>query len=105
MRILPHHQDTGGFFVAVLEKVNHLPWERVSHIKDESIQNFNCQESNNELSLEEEEAKKNVHATKTFDEMNRLRIAKQKRRRIASGFKEDPFVYFKEDEDVWLSIK
>ena len=21
MRILPHHQDTGGFFVAVLEKV------------------------------------------------------------------------------------
>lgn len=104
MRILPHHQDTGGFFVAVLEKVNHLPWERASHIKDESIENSNCQESNNELSLEEE-AKKNVHATKTFDEMNRLRIAKQKRRRIASGFKEDPFVYFKEDEDVWLSIK
>lgn len=104
MRILPHHQDTGGFFVAVLEKVNHLPWERASHIKDESTENSNCQESNNELSLEEE-AKKNVHATKTFDEMNRLRIAKQKRRRIASGFKEDPFVYFKEDEDVWLSIK
>lgn len=108
MRILPHHQDTGGFFVAVLEKVNHLPWERASHIKEESTENSNsCQESNKikrELSLEEEEAK-NVHTTKTFDEMNRLRIAKQKRRRIASGFKEDPFVYFKEDEDVWLSIK
>ena len=25
MRILPHHQDTGGFFIAVLEKSCHLP--------------------------------------------------------------------------------
>lgn len=25
MRFLPHHQDTGGFFVAVLEKVAELP--------------------------------------------------------------------------------
>lgn len=28
MRILPHHQDTGGFFVAVLEKKEWLPWQR-----------------------------------------------------------------------------
>lgn len=27
-RILPHHQDTGGFFVAVLEKKDWLPWQR-----------------------------------------------------------------------------
>lgn len=26
MRILPHHQNTGGFFIAVLEKKSHLPW-------------------------------------------------------------------------------
>jgi hypothetical protein len=25
MRILPHHDDTGGFFVAVLQKVAELP--------------------------------------------------------------------------------
>lgn len=25
-RILPHDQNTGGFFVAVLEKVGDLPW-------------------------------------------------------------------------------
>ena len=25
MRILPHHQDTGGFFVAVLQKVGQMP--------------------------------------------------------------------------------
>ncbi|XP_065913229.1 RNA cytosine-C(5)-methyltransferase NSUN2-like isoform X2 [Dysidea avara] len=27
VRILPHHQDTGGFFVAVLEKSDILPWQ------------------------------------------------------------------------------
>ncbi|GFU21253.1 hypothetical protein TNCV_9141 [Trichonephila clavipes] len=27
IRILPHHQDTGGFFVAVLQKNEKLPWE------------------------------------------------------------------------------
>lgn len=26
MRILPHHQNTGGFFVAVLLKTGRLPW-------------------------------------------------------------------------------
>lgn len=29
IRILPHQQDTGGFFVAVLEKVKPLPGEKV----------------------------------------------------------------------------
>ena len=28
MRVLPHHQDTGGFFIAVVEKKDWLPWQR-----------------------------------------------------------------------------
>ena len=28
MRVLPHHQDTGGFFIAILEKKDWLPWQR-----------------------------------------------------------------------------
>ena len=28
MRVLPHHQDTGGFFIAVMEKKDWLPWQR-----------------------------------------------------------------------------
>ena len=27
IRLLPHHGDTGGFFVAVLEKTAPLPWQ------------------------------------------------------------------------------
>ncbi|KAJ7338361.1 hypothetical protein JRQ81_011407 [Phrynocephalus forsythii] len=28
LRILPHHQNTGGFFVAVLLKKSHMPWNK-----------------------------------------------------------------------------
>ncbi|XP_050573392.1 tRNA (cytosine(34)-C(5))-methyltransferase [Bombus affinis] len=106
MRILPHHQDTGGFFVAVLEKVNHLPWERASHKSDEVIQNTKSEDDDIELSLEQEQKAKNVHGRKIFDDMNKLRESTRKRRRLASGFKEDPFIFFDDDkEDVWSSIK
>ena len=27
MRVYPHQQDTGGFFIAVLEKRSETPWE------------------------------------------------------------------------------
>ena len=30
VRVLPHHQDTGGFFVAVLHKSDWLPWQRTA---------------------------------------------------------------------------
>ena len=30
MRLLPHHADTGGFFVAVLEKTDKLPWQKTT---------------------------------------------------------------------------
>ncbi len=28
MRVLPHHQNTGGFFIALLEKTEWLPWQK-----------------------------------------------------------------------------
>ncbi|KOC70112.1 tRNA (cytosine(34)-C(5))-methyltransferase [Habropoda laboriosa] len=100
MRILPHHQDTGGFFVAVLEKVKPLPWERESGKNNETTQSSNSGEGNNEVSLEEEAAKD----TEGKDR-NKVREFRRKRRRII-GYREDPFVFFKDDkEDVWLFIK
>ncbi|CAG4939725.1 unnamed protein product [Colias eurytheme] len=80
IRILPHHQDTGGFFVAVFEKVNPLPWE-----KDQKDQKEDLKEE-----VEKKEEKKEP----------------PKKKRRLGGYKEDPFVFFSgENEDVFPSIK
>ncbi|XP_038218434.1 tRNA (cytosine(34)-C(5))-methyltransferase [Zerene cesonia] len=79
IRILPHHQDTGGFFVAVFEKTHSLPWEK---------------EQKEPESKEQEEKK----------EVEKKEPPKKKRR--LGGYKEDPFVFFSgENEDVFPSIK
>ncbi|XP_026332701.1 tRNA (cytosine(34)-C(5))-methyltransferase [Hyposmocoma kahamanoa] len=81
VRILPHHQDTGGFFVAVFQKTKPLPWE-----KTESSSPSESQENTSKESEDRKEP------------------AKKKRR--MGGYREDPFVFFKgDDEDVFPSIK
>lgn len=88
MRILPHFQNTGGFFVAVLLKKTCLPWERKRFEREQA------QNTVNTTDLSE--------TTEVVDEDSSGRT--RKKRRIF-GYKEDPFVFFKEDEDVWPQIK
>ncbi|XP_068624940.1 tRNA (cytosine(34)-C(5))-methyltransferase [Battus philenor] len=79
IRILPHHQDTGGFFVAVFEKSSKLPWEKAEEQK--------LEQSAAEASKEEKKE------------------PPRKKRRLG-GYREDPFVFFSGDnEDVFPSIK
>ncbi|KAL4712821.1 hypothetical protein ACJJTC_011891, partial [Scirpophaga incertulas] len=74
IRILPHHQDTGGFFVAILEKVSLLPWEK---------QNVN------------KTVKENSH-----QDPEQIKEPPQKKKRLG-GYREDPYVFFSgETEDV-----
>lgn len=110
MRILPHHQDTGGFFVAVLEKVKPLPWENGSSVFNQNIENTNTDNKKDELSLEEEaeheEVENNAGDKKRSLESERKWQEPQRKRKRVIGYREDPFVFFKDDkEDVWLSIK
>lgn len=74
MRILPHLQDTGGFFVAVFEKVALLPWEK----------------GQKEGEKEQKEGEK---AEEAVEEKSRPEPTRKKRR--MGGYKEDPFVFFK----------
>ncbi|KZC14150.1 PREDICTED: tRNA (cytosine(34)-C(5))-methyltransferase [Dufourea novaeangliae] len=112
MRILPHHQDTGGFFVAVLEKIKPLPWESCQDNSDakEGTKELNIkEEAEKELNIEEEAEKDKDNSAalrkRALDDENKSRGPRRKRRRV-KGFREDPFVFFKDDqEDVWLSIK
>jgi len=69
MRFLPHQQDTGGFFVAVLHKTKTLPWQKV---KKERTQ---CKQVGSES-----EDGSNSPPRKT--------------RKWQAGFNEDPFVFF-----------
>ncbi|KAF5298709.1 hypothetical protein FQA39_LY11719 [Lamprigera yunnana] len=80
IRILPHQQNTGAFFVAVLQKVQPL------HKKPESVEN--AEESSSNKRENENSFSGGFRKRKRFD-----------------GYKEDPFVFFKEGEEVWENIK
>lgn len=132
MRILPHHQDTGGFFVAVLEKVKFLPWETNSDSENQTVEKSGTQESEKETNsdsasqaienseIHESEKEVNVEANpeekmeEEKKEGDRKRLLSddkkpwgpQRKRKRLGGYREDPFVFFKDDsEDVWSSIK
>lgn len=80
MRILPHHQNTGAFFVAVLEKLKPL--------------------NSKEKSTKPPQANGTESVKRQLDEPDTQR--KKKKRGV---YREDPFVFFKEDETVWPQIK
>ncbi|XP_077274417.1 tRNA (cytosine(34)-C(5))-methyltransferase Nsun2 isoform X2 [Temnothorax americanus] len=108
MRILPHHQDTGGFFVAVLEKVKSLPWEDETCVLNQNAQDADDNEKKEKHILEEEpsqDTKVSESGKRILEEEKKSREPQKKRRRIV-GYREDPFVFFKDEtEDVWQSIK
>lgn len=103
MRILPHHQDTGGFFVAVIEKVKLLPWEKeIPQPKEAVSEKSSSQEG--ELSVEKDSQASESDKRPREDEKKSW--GPQRKRRRVQGYKEDPFVFFKDEtEDVWSSIK
>ena len=80
VRILPHQNNTGGFFIAVLKKVKPLPW-----VKSEEIQN-ECDETENL-------------------EQNAKRPRLETKDKRAYGFKENPFNFVTKEDEGWLKIK
>ncbi|XP_057666067.1 tRNA (cytosine(34)-C(5))-methyltransferase [Diorhabda carinulata] len=84
IRILPHHQNTGAFFVAVLKKLKPLTSkEKMCEVKEQAD---DIQESK-----------------KRANEMNFPPNSRKKRKKDV--YKEDPFVFFSDDEQVWNDIK
>jgi len=81
MRVLPHQQDTGGFFVTVLTKKNLCNWESKSKLEE----NTEKKETNGKRKEGGEPPKKKP--------------------RRHQGFKEDPFIYFSPDEPIFKEIK
>lgn len=80
VRVLPHLQNTGGFFLALLEKVSTLPWE----------------------SKREKEPRPDVEKEASLESNGETEPPKKKR---FWGFREDPYIYCKEGEEVVSQIQ
>lgn len=96
MRLLPHYQNTGGFFVGVLVKKSLLPWERKE--KEETAT----------VAAEEKpvDASGNGNGNAAAPEdVKSVPWGPQRKKRRMQGYKEDPYVFFTPDESVWTEIK
>jgi len=76
VRVLPHKHNTGGFFVALLEKTGTCPWLEQGGKED-------VEKPDSPASTQQPPEKK-----KKF-----------------WGFREDPFIYFKPEEPIYARIK
>ncbi|XP_033123738.1 RNA cytosine-C(5)-methyltransferase NSUN2-like isoform X2 [Anneissia japonica] len=144
IRMLPHHEDSGGFFVAVLQKTEHLPWSKEGKAKENAKKEATNNPQNedaeklHEPSYMEEVTKDvkitddggqpgdvlNIKTDEVHEENNKARKEendqqgtvgnelmeaeeepKPKKMKYQNVYKEDPFVFFKDDVDVWPAIK
>lgn len=85
IRILPHQQNTGAFFVAVLKKLKPL------HVKEKTGE------------VETETKSSSSESKKRDNEDNMQQTQRKKRKK--GVYNEDPFVFFQEEEPVWDDIK
>ncbi|XP_072267978.1 RNA cytosine C(5)-methyltransferase NSUN2 [Pyxicephalus adspersus] len=121
LRILPHHQNTGGFFVAVLIKKAPMPWNRrqpkvlrrpptvstnVPFVNDVE----NVAETTNEPAVGTDNAE-NDGGTKSCSNPENNSTNKDNvcgpppsKKMKLFGFKEDPFVFLSEDDPIFPPI-
>lgn len=101
IRVLPHQQNTGGFFVAVLQKTAPLPWEASAKaaVKAEETPEADAVK----VKMEDEETPEDKEAVKQAPESGRRSPARKKRK--IQGYKEDPYFFFDHNEELWSSIK
>jgi len=87
-RLLPHQQNTGGFFVALLEKVALCPWESVRRAKKRE----GTDEAGDDDDEDDEQTPEPEPPKKKFKGQNK-------------GFREDPIIYFDANEEVFPEIQ
>ncbi|KAM3928987.1 RNA cytosine C(5)-methyltransferase NSUN2 [Leptodactylus fuscus] len=119
LRILPHHQNTGGFFVAVLIKKAPMPWNRrqpkalrraPAAVPDVPVVTEDVTETLSEPAVvtddvENEGTKPGSHAeTESVNKDSVCGPPPSKKMKLF-GFKEDPFVFLSKDDPVFPPIQ
>lgn len=97
LRILPHYQNSGGFFVAAFTKTRNLPWTREEKPAEEADANVDGEASTNADGEETTQAEGDLKSAGPW--------GPQRKKRRIQGYKEDPYVFFTADEPVWKSIE
>ncbi|XP_068252111.1 RNA cytosine C(5)-methyltransferase NSUN2 isoform X2 [Nyctibius grandis] len=121
LRILPHHQNTGGFFVAVLIKKSPMPWnKRQPKVHQKLPQRTGDTEvtaanSDGSESITEEPTLAENEESKKMQELQNSDTEQSKKEGVCGpppskkmklfGFKEDPFVFLPEDDPLFLPIQ
>ncbi|KAM9387439.1 RNA cytosine C(5)-methyltransferase NSUN2 [Phaethornis superciliosus] len=120
LRILPHHQNTGGFFVAVLIKKSPMPWNKrqpkVHQKLPQRKGDTDVTASDNgsecigvEPALAENEESKKVQELQNSDTEQSKKEGvcgpPPSKKMKLFGFKEDPFVFLPEDDPLFLPIQ
>uniref|UniRef100_A0A8C1ABY8 tRNA (cytosine(34)-C(5))-methyltransferase n=1 Tax=Cyprinus carpio carpio TaxID=630221 RepID=A0A8C1ABY8_CYPCA len=99
MRILPHHQNTGGFFVAVLVKKAPMPWNRRYPKSTEVLAPAE------ELQMGECPADAPVEAVEGESPCSVCYSPPPPKKMKLFGFKEDPFVFLTEDDPIFPPVQ
>lgn len=124
LRILPHHQNTGGFFVAVLVKKAPMPWnKRQPKVQSKSAQARDPKASNtvaatkgnpsDQSELESQmitgagdsEAAQTTENTESNEKKDGVCGPPPSKKMKLFGFKEDPFVFIPEDDPLFPPIE
>ncbi|XP_064398499.1 RNA cytosine-C(5)-methyltransferase NSUN2-like isoform X2 [Halichondria panicea] len=134
MRVLPHHQNTGGFFIAVLEKTEWLPWQKQRKTTTEADPESekvvldsqtpipyiatDPQDTSAEVSNPSQDTEGVSQDTSSTpqDEAEKKEKEEDERpsksvlgkpafqQRRSHGYKEDPFVFLPRDSDVQQTV-
>ncbi|XP_076611468.1 RNA cytosine C(5)-methyltransferase NSUN2 [Chaetodon auriga] len=135
MRILPHHQNTGGFFVAVLVKKAPMPWNKrypklrkdvsslsaaqtggspaasipahTSCLPESTVEEGEAggPEGKADREAEEEEPTGAPSAQETTDKQDGVCGPPASKKMRLFGYKEDPFVFLTEEDPVFTTIQ
>ncbi|XP_072303793.1 RNA cytosine C(5)-methyltransferase NSUN2 [Eucyclogobius newberryi] len=125
MRILPHHQNTGGFFVAVLLKKAPMPWNKrfpkvrkevstvpsaspdLDNVPESSVGDgeSGCAETTGDAPAEEAPKGGAAAAQETDAKQDGVCGPPPNKRMKLFGYKEDPFVFLTEEDPVFTTIQ
>lgn len=86
MRILPHHQNTGGFFVAVISKTGAIPIH-LCESRKEKKERLNQDNQSEENQSSEKKSSESAESTETSESKS----GKEKKPKKHS--REDPFMF------------